>query len=102
MSARPWQTYILKVDSGRVFISGGKNQGIKPGMIFTVLTQGEKIKSPQTGSEITLPGAQVAKVQIQSNFGENDLNEGSIGNIVEGSISGQRPEQLIVRYEEKR
>ena len=99
MSSRPWQTYILKSEGNRVFIGGGKSQGLKPGMLFSVQTQGEKIKSPQTGAEITLPGQQVAQIRIDSNFGDSDLDEGSVASITSGSISNYKPAQLIVRFE---
>ena len=99
MNSRPWQTYILKTDGSRVFVSGGKSQGLKPSMLFSVQTLGEKIKSPQTGAEITLPGQQVAQIRIDSNFGDSDLNEGSVGSIVSGSIGSYKPAQLVVRYE---
>jgi len=100
MSARPWQTYILKMDGGQIYIGGGKSQGIKPGMLFSVQTQGETVKSSQTGTEITLPGRQVAKIRIDSNFGDNELNEGSVASVISGSFSGYKPEQLVVRFEE--
>lgn len=99
MSARPWQTYILKADAGLIYIGGGKSQGIKPGMLFSVQTQGERVKSPQTGTEITLPGRQVAKIRIDSNFGDNELNEGSAASVISGSFSGYKSEQLVVRFE---
>lgn len=99
---RPWQTYILKIDSGQIFIGGGKKQGIKPGMLFSVQTQGERIKSPQTGSEIVLPGRQIAQIKIESIFGDNDLNEGSAASVVSGSFNGFKPEQLVVRLMEKK
>lgn len=100
LSARPWQTALLKVEPNRVFISGGKSQGIKPGMIFSVQTAGERIKSPQTGAEITLPGRQVARIRIDSNFGDDELNEGSTASLVSGALNGYRLDQLVVRYEE--
>ena len=99
MNARPWQTYILKSEGSRVFVGGGKSQGLKPGMLFSVQTQGEKIKSPQTGAEITLPGQQVAQIRIDSNFGESDLDEGSVASVISGSIASYKPAQLIVRAE---
>lgn len=64
LNKKPWETYILKFEGARVFIGGGKSQGIKPGMTFSVFTLGEKIKSPQTGSEITLPGKSVAQLRV--------------------------------------
>lgn len=99
ISARPWQTYILKAEGNRLFLGGGKAQGVKPGMQFSVNTQGEQIKSPQTGSMITLPGQVVAQVRVDALFGDNDLNEGSVASVVSGSVSGYKPEQLLVRFE---
>lgn len=99
MNARPWQTYILKVEESQVFIGGGKAQGLKPGMIFSVQTQGERIKSPQTGAEITLPGRLIAKLRVDANFGDSELNEGSVTSVISGSLSGFKPEQLIVLFD---
>jgi curli biogenesis system outer membrane secretion channel CsgG len=59
MSSRPWQTSILKIDGSQLFLGGGRLQGIKPGMQFTVFTLGEQVKSSQTGSVVTLPGRMV-------------------------------------------
>lgn len=98
LSTRPWQTYILKADAGHIYIGGGKSQGIKPGMLFMVQTKGEKIKSPQTGAEITLPGRQIAQIRVESTFGENELNDGSVASLVSGSIEGYKSDGLVVRF----
>lgn len=97
LDARPWQTSFLSVDNGRYFISGGKSQGITPGMILPVFTSGEKIKSPQTGFEINLPGREVAKLRIDSNFGETETTEGSIASLAGGSLQNEKIEQLVIR-----
>lgn len=99
MNSRPWQTYILKAEGNQVFVGGGKSQGIKPGMQFTVQTQGEQVKSPQTGALVTLPGRVVAEIRIDSLFGDSELNEGSVASILSGSLAGYQPEALVVRYE---
>ena len=99
MSSRPWQTYILKADGNRVFLGGGKSQGIKPGMQFAVQTQGEQVKSPQTGALVTLPGQVIAQVRVETLFGDSELNEGAVASVVSGSIAGYKPEQLLIRYE---
>jgi hypothetical protein len=99
MNTRPWETYILKADGNRLYLGGGKSQGVRPGMQFVVQTKGERIKSPQTGAEITLPGQPIAQIKIDTLFGESELNEGSVASIVTGSLSGNTPEQLIVRFE---
>ena len=100
MSARPWQTYILSSDQERYFVAGGKSQGLRPGMIFSVQTAGERIKSPQTGFDITLPGREIAQLRIDSNFGDTEVTEGSVASIVSGSIQGFKVEQLVVRAKE--
>jgi curli biogenesis system outer membrane secretion channel CsgG len=99
MSARPWQTYLLKVDGSRVFMGGGKSQGIKPGMLFSVQTQGEQVKSPQTGAVMTLPGQAIAQIRVDTLFGDNELNEGAVASISSGSLAGHKPEQLLIRFE---
>ena len=99
MARRPWQTYILKADGRQVFIGGGKSQGIQPGMIFSVQTQGERIKSPQTGALIALPGREVAQIRIDATFGDSELNEGAVASIASGSLAGYKPEQLLIRFE---
>ncbi len=100
MARRPWQTYILSNDQGRIFLAGGKSQGIRPGMTFTVQTTGEKVKSPQTGFDITLPGKKVAELRVDSNFGDAEVNEGSVASLVSGSLQGFKNEQLVVRVKE--
>lgn len=99
MMARPWQTYVLKTEGNRVFLGGGKSQGVQPGMQFSVYTAGEQIKSPQTGAVVTLPGQMIAQMRVDALFGDSELNEGSVAIIFSGSITGQKPELLVVRYE---
>lgn len=98
MSARPWQTYILRAEGERLFIGGGKSQGILPGMVFEVHTRGEVIKSPQTGANITLPGMQIASIRIDANFGDTELDEGSVASLVSGSLANHAVGDLVVRF----
>jgi curli biogenesis system outer membrane secretion channel CsgG len=83
---RPWTTDILKIDGGRIFISGGERQGLKPGDRLAVMTQGEKIKSQQSGFEITLPGSRVAGLRVVGLFGDTEANEGAICELSDGAI----------------
>jgi curli biogenesis system outer membrane secretion channel CsgG len=96
----PWNTAILKVDQNQVFVSGGKSQGLRPGMQLAVETRGERIKSPQTGFDVTLPGRRVATIQLQTLFGDSETNEGSVATVTDGSLQGLSPEQLTVIYRE--
>jgi len=99
-SRRPWQTAIVGTDKDRYFISGGKSQGLKAGMVFSVQTLGEKVKSPQTGFEITLPGKEVAQIRVDSLFGDTEMSEGAVTSVVAGSLQGYKIEQLTVRAKE--
>jgi len=100
LSSRPWQTSIIAVEGQRYFIAGGKTQGLRPGMVFSVQTRGEKVKSPQTGFEITLPGKEVAQLRVDALFGDTETTEGSVGSVVSGSLQGHKIENLTVRTKE--
>lgn len=99
LGSRPWETYILKAEGNRLYLGGGKSQGVRPGMQFIAQTKGERVKSPQTGAEITLPGQPVAQLRIEALFGEGELNEGSVATIVSGALGNYKPDQLVIRYE---
>jgi len=86
LDERQWKTDVLKVEGKRVFITGGKRQGIKTGDQLYILKSGETIKSAQSGFDITLPPTHVATMQVQGSFGENETNEGSFGVITDGQI----------------
>jgi curli biogenesis system outer membrane secretion channel CsgG len=98
LAARPWETSILAVEQGKYFISGGKAQGVAPGMTFSVNAPGRKVKSQQTGFAITLPGAELGRLRVESNFGDDETNQGSVATLASGSLQGYRFEDLVVRY----
>jgi len=100
LSSRPWQTAILAAEGQQYFIAGGKSQGLRPGMVFSVQTAGQKVKSPQSGFEITLPGKEVAQLRIDALFGDTEVSEGASGSLVSGSLQGYKIEQLTVRMKE--
>ena len=88
---------VLAVEDGAIFISGGASQGVEPGMRFAVQTRGRNVKSKATGSTITLPGKDVAQIEITGLFGEDPLDQGSFGQLVSGSIDGHQLEDLQVK-----
>ena len=87
MTNKPWQSFLLSQQNGQFIMSGGKSQGIRPGLRLFVYLNGERIKNPQTGSMITLPGRRVAEVQVISSFGEDEFNELSFVSVVSGEIT---------------
>lgn len=96
LSSRRWSTAILRVDADQIFVSGGARQGLKIGDRLAVETRGETVKSGQTGLPITLPGRQVAVVELTGFFGDDEYSEGSSAKVVSGSLNGLDASTLTV------
>lgn len=96
LEARPWRTDILKVQGVNVFISGGQRQGLRVGDELALMREGDRIKSRQTGMEITLPGRQVGRIRVVSFFGDNETNEGSLAKIVQGALRAKFSGKIYV------
>ena len=96
LSARKWQTDILSVDGGQIYISGGQHQGLKVGDRLNLVKPGKVIKSAQSGFDIQLPPAPVGTLQVVSLFGTSETNEGAVTQLVNGSIAGLDPQSLLV------
>ncbi len=96
LKERLWRTDVLKVDGTQVFISGGASQGIKVGDRLALYQPGDKVKSGQTGFEIALPPSVVGHIQITQLFGDNETNQGSVGHIVDGSLTDAQTSNVFV------
>lgn len=94
INERPWRTDILKVDGNHIYITGGQRQGLKLGDQLAVFKEGQKVKSAQSGLDITLPSERIGSVRVVSLFGESEVNEGAVCEITEGNIQSQN--QLYV------
>ena len=101
LEEKVWRTWILTIEDGQVYISGGPHQGIKPGNTFAVMSRGKTVKSDQTGFNIELPAKQVAKVEVLSTFGDNEANEGSITKVIDGDITDLDISTLIITETEE-
>ena len=84
---RPWRSYILGSEDGKLIIAGGKSQNISNGDIFQVIQEGKKVKNPQTNMMITLPGTQIGKIKAVMSIGDNPETEVSLCDIIEGDLS---------------
>jgi len=93
----PWKTFFLSYDAGSVLIAGGKSQGIKEGMTFSVMTKGKKVKNPQTGIMITLPGKIVGQAKVLSTGGDTPETEYSFVEVKSSeSIDSSNMENYII------
>lgn len=98
---RPWKSYFLSYDQDGIIISGGKSQGIKLGDLFDVFTKGRKVKNPQTGMFIELPGKRVGQITIDYSGGESSENEFSIVSFTEGNIDKNSLSKYFIKQVEK-
>ena len=101
LEERPWRTDILRVQGHQMFMSGGTHQGLQVGDVLAIMRAGDKVTSQQTGFTITLPGTQVGRLRIISLFGDSEANEGSLGEIISGTIDPNRLEDLYVAEERR-
>jgi curli biogenesis system outer membrane secretion channel CsgG len=93
---QPWIAYILDVQQGQIIVSGGKSQGLKQGDILRVMKRGRTVKNQQTGFDIELPREEVAKLEVLG-FAGSGNNEISICELISGSITGLKTDQLVIQ-----
>lgn len=72
---KPWRTFFLSYDNDAQLIAGGASQGIKIGDKFAVKTKGKKVKNPQTGVMIELPGKTIGTVSVTEMAGDTPETE---------------------------
>ncbi|HET9554854.1 MAG TPA: CsgG/HfaB family protein, partial [Anaeromyxobacteraceae bacterium] len=101
LTDRPWRTDILEVQGHEVFVSGGKRQGLRPGDELLVMVSGQKVKSAQSGFEVTLPPKQVATLKIVSTFGDDETSEGSVCQLTSGTVDKAALARLFVTQSPK-
>lgn len=94
---KPWKSYILSYDSDGMIIAGGAKQGVKPGNTFKVYQKGKKVKNPQTGMYMELPGKQVGTVTVLSTGGTTASNEYAFVQLTDGTVNADKLEDYEVR-----
>jgi len=92
----PWKAYLLTFDNGTYIISGGKSQGIEAGNTFSVIEKGKKVKNPQTGLNIELPGKVVATIKIDQTMGSTPQDEVSMATVADGAIDSANLEKYYI------
>lgn len=92
-----WRTYIINADDDGIIIAGGKSQGLREGDIFEVYAKGKKVKNPQTGIMIELPGKAVATIRVEALAGDTPETEFSVVSLVQGSFEQSKLEDYYVQ-----
>lgn len=76
---KPWRSFFLTFDKNDgIFVAGGATQGLAVGDRFLVMRKGKRVKNPQTGMFIELPGKAVGNVTVTtlvpSSIPENEIS----------------------------
>jgi curli biogenesis system outer membrane secretion channel CsgG len=96
LQERPWRTDLLKVEARQVFITGGERQGVRPGDRLAIMQSNGAVRSAQTGFDIDLPPTKIGELVVDSNFGDDETNEGSVCHIVSGTVPSVGRENIFV------
>jgi curli biogenesis system outer membrane secretion channel CsgG len=97
LSDSSWKSYILSKEEGNYLIAGGKSQGIQVGNTFQVEQPGKRMKNPQTGGYINLPGKKIAMLQVIKVLdAPTPDNEISICTLSSGTIEQSDTTNLII------
>jgi curli biogenesis system outer membrane secretion channel CsgG len=99
LDKRPWTTDILNVEDSLVYLSGGERQGLAQGDKLRVMQRGKTVRSQQTGFDIELPATEIAQLQVQSFFGDSEINEGSIASLTSGSLPAELKNVYVAELE---
>jgi curli biogenesis system outer membrane secretion channel CsgG len=92
----PWKAYLLSHDEGIYFVSGGMSQGIAAGDVFSVVERGKKVKNPQSGLMIELPGKPVGTIRIDQTLGNSISDELSMATLIEGIVDNEKLESYYI------
>lgn len=93
---KPWRTFFLAYDNDGQIVAGGNSQGVKEGDVFAVKTKGKKMKNPQTGVMVELPGKEIGKVTVLTCGGDTPETEYSIVNYSGDAIDTQNLMNYII------
>lgn len=96
---KPWRTYLINADEDGTIIAGGSSQGLRVGDTLVVMSRGKKVKNPQTGATIELPGKAVATIRIEMLSGDTLETEIAFVSLVSGAFDATKLDQYYVQYQ---
>lgn len=93
LAERPPEAAVLALEGSQVRLTAGAEQGLAPGQVLVVRSQGDRVRSRKTGGVVVLPGRVLARLRVER------VAAGSmptLARVVDGSLAGLRPEDLTV------
>lgn len=85
LRTRPWRASIMEAAQGKVVIAAGNRAGILPGQELRIIRPGRQVKEPTSGVVLELPGEEVGRIQVVSQFGTGEWDEGSVCRVLSGN-----------------
>ena len=72
--------YVVKAESAAVYLDAGEGQGARPGMGFTVYTEGEELKHPATGASLgrvenTVGAGEIVEAHAKYSLGNQERDD---------------------------
>ena len=92
----PWQAYFLSYQDGQYLISGGASQGIQSGIQLSVYQPGKRVRNPQTGQFIELPGKTIGKLEVIETLGSGESEISSV-KLISGNLDLARLTDYRIR-----
>lgn len=93
---KPWRSYFLSCDDDAIIVGGGASQGIVEGDTFAVYSKGKKVKNPQSGLMVELPGKKVGMVKVLMTGGDTPESEYSFVEFTEGEIPFDKADNYYI------
>ena len=97
LEERPWKADILQIEGELLYLAGVERQGIKVGDVFSVMLEGDTVRSSTSGANIQLPASRIGQVEIITLFGDSEINEGAVAKIISGDFSGDLQKYFITQ-----
>ena len=99
LASLPWQAPVLEVsDEGTLLIPGGKQLGLKPGVLLSIQTRERVLGRSGTQAQVAIASRLVGEVLIVDNLDGPNRDGVSVGALVSGSLKGYDARELVVRF----
>ncbi|MDB5105977.1 MAG: curli production assembly protein CsgG [Fibrobacteres bacterium] len=84
LRSHPWRAGILDVAPGNVVISAGARAGLRPGQELRLIRPGRRFREPSSGVFLELPGDEVGRIKVLTQYGTGNFDDVSVCAIVRG------------------
>lgn len=99
LASLPWQAPVLEVsDEGTLLIPGGKQLGLKPGVLLSIQARERVLGRSGTQAQVAIASRLVGEVLIVDNLDGPNRDGVSVGALVSGSLKGYDARELVVRF----